>query len=229
MDFQTDLQRLLWHEFGHLCIDIIQIEYYNNYEFESFFANFHSNAISTFKWGGGVKIIPSVKFTDMVNDIQLTSFCLISTISGCVFQTIFLKDIGVDVNFNDCFCLNAKCSGYQDSMSFYQINSQFRLKHGYSINYINFIEKELQVLYADIINKNKVFLNHLNNISLKYRDIILNDYKAKGNPNRYEFNFSQERINVLVKEITEIINDTSFYGEIITMKDLIIQKITFKS
>jgi hypothetical protein len=52
MEIRTDLERVLWHEVGHLCIDLIDIE--GNTDFfvdDLLWVNYHKIAISEHKWG----------------------------------------------------------------------------------------------------------------------------------------------------------------------------------
>jgi hypothetical protein len=57
-----------------------------------------------------VRMLPSVKFEVLLQDDDKTSFALLGLISGCVFQTLFLKDVlkAPDIGFEDFFLCAAK-------------------------------------------------------------------------------------------------------------------------
>jgi hypothetical protein len=224
MDFLIDLQRLLWHEFGHLCIDIISTDENPNYQIEQLSVTFNAHALH--KWNGYVKVVPSIKFDVLVEDEIKVSYSMITLLSGCIFQTIYLREIEKQiVEFDDCFSLKDRSAGFHDKLYFGEIGSQYRMKFGNRADYTNFIEVELkETLYNQILN-NELFLVGMNQISIKYRDLILKKLENQMLKDNLLYRIIDKELEVLKNEIRELMLNTGFYVMVIELIESIGEKM----
>ena len=226
MDFATDLLRVLWHEFGHLCVGIVETEQDKNYQINEIWVSFHEKAISEEKWGGAVSTIPTIKYNVLILDADKTSFSLIDTISGCTFQTIFYGEIENQVvDIEGCFGLGKSCAGRGDARSFHEIGFQYRQKFGNRESFTKYLNVELFDLYMQQITDNKPFLEALRIITIKYRDIILKSYHNSENQDDFYYHFEDENLISLKHEVLEILIATELYQSILNLKESIIEKM----
>lgn len=226
MDFSEDLQRVLWHEFGHLCVDLLESEANLNFLVDDFFVRYNVYAISNHKWGGGVRMVPSVKFSVLVEDLDKTSFSLLSFTSGCVFETVFRNEfLQNKVFFEDCFSNKSGCAGNGDFMNFFTTSSELRKRYGRNQDFIKFSETELFDIYYNKIIANKAFLEQLNELVIKNRNVILEDYDKSDNKNDFFYYFSKEDLEILKIQVIEIMSKTLFNEVILELKETIRSKI----
>ncbi|QOG01081.1 hypothetical protein [Flavobacterium sp. MDT1-60] len=228
MEIRTDLERVLWHEVGHLCIDLIEIEDSPDFFVDDLWANYHKIAISEYKWEGGVRMLPSIKFDVLLQDDDKTSFALLGLISGCVFQTLFLKDLlkVPGIGFEDCFCVQQKCGGRGDIRSFLGITSLIRRKYGLNKDFIQFSEKELQHIYYDIITKNQEFLGALHSLISRYTAIVYAVYELSENKDEFKYSLKGNDLDSLKEEVFKLMKVTGFYDAVKELKESIKEKMT---
>jgi len=228
MEIRTDLERLLWHETGHLCVDLIEIEDSPDFLVDDLWANYHAIAISKHKWEGGVRMLPSIQYDVLLQDDDKTSFALLGLISGCVFQTLYLKEFlkDADVGFEDCFCMQQKCGGRGDIMSFLGITSLIRRKYGLNRDFIQFIERELQHIYYDIITKNQEFLGELQSLISNYTAIVYDVYEQSENKDKFQYSLKGKYLDSLKEEVFKLMKGTGFYDAVKELKESIKEKMT---
>jgi hypothetical protein len=228
MDIRTDLERVLWHEIGHLCIDLLEVEGSADYWVDDLWVSYHKIAISEHKWGGGVKMLPSIKFEVVTQDDDKTSSALLGFISGCVFQTLFLKDFVemADIVFEDCFCLQQKCAGNGDIRSFLGLGSLIRKKHGLNKSFILFSERELHHIYYGIIAENKEFVGTLHSLISRFTTIIYSLYEQSEHKDEFKYSFKENGLDTLKEEVYKVMKETGFYDAITTLKGCIKEKMT---
>ncbi|MFH6959165.1 hypothetical protein ACHRV1_17360 [Flavobacterium aquidurense] len=227
MEIRTDLERVLWHEIGHLCIDLIEIEDSPDFSIDDLWANYHKIAISEHKWEGGVRMLPSIKYEVLLQDDDKTSFALLGLISGCVFQTLFLKDFlkVPNTGFEDCFCMQQKCGGRGDIISFLGITSLIRRKYDLNKDFTQFSERELQHIYYDIITKNQEFLGSLNSLISHYTAIIYDVYEQSENKDKFKYSLKGNYLDSLKEELFKLMKGTGFYDAVKGLKESIKEKI----
>lgn len=222
MEFITDLQRILWHELGHLCVDLLDLEEDSNCDIDDFWVSYHKIAISDHKWGGGVKMVPSLKWAVLIQNNDKTSFALLGIISGCIFQTIFLKHfLQAEVVFEDCFCLQKNCAGQSDSISFYTLTSEVRKKNGRREDFIKFSEIGLSKMYYDLVLENSQFLEFMNQMILKYTNLISTAYHQSGSKDEFHYHFKGAELVSLKEEVCQIMSATSLKDVIVSLKEKI--------
>jgi hypothetical protein len=204
----TDLKKIIWHEIGHFCIEIINSNPIIELKIEK---NYDS------VWLGGLKNKNIIKIVDLVEDIDQAIFEILSLVSGCVFQIIYFKKYEKkEVSFlKDCF--NRKDHGSDDYDKFHTINN--KLKESYSVKKysLNYIDDE----YIKLIIENCSFIEKINKISNNLNDIILNDFNKKqmlGDIN-YSFVLKDEELDYLKKNIEKIISETKFKDDFLIFKN----------
>ncbi|MWB92925.1 hypothetical protein GON26_00970 [Flavobacterium sp. GA093] len=228
MEIRTDLERVLWHEIGHLCIDLIEIEDSPDFFVDDLWANYHAIAISEHKWEGGVRMLPSIQYEVLLQDDDKTSFALLGLISGCVFQTLYIKEFlkDADVGFENCFCMQQKCGGRGDIISFLGITSLIRKKYGLNKDFIEFSERELQHIYYDIITKNQEFLGELHILISRYTAIVYAVYQESENKDEFKYSLKGNYLDSLNDELIKLIKGTGFYDAVKGLKESIKEKMT---
>lgn len=225
MDFCDDLHRVLWHEYGHFCVDILASASNPDYTINDFWVKYNDKAISNHKWAGAVEMVPPIKFKILVADLDKTSFSILSIISGCLFETIFLKEfLDSETKFTECFCNKQSCAGQLDFYSAFSIYSEIRKKYGYDAEFIKFVEIELPNIYYDKIVANKAFMEQLNKLIIMKKEIILQEYEGSKNHDEFYHYFTEE-INMLTDLLNNLLKDTSFIEIILEMKESILSKI----
>lgn len=225
MDFSDDLQRVLWHEFGHFCVDLLESAANPDYIIEDFWVTYHKSAISYYKWAGAVKMVPPVKWNILVNDLDKTSFSILGMLSGCLFETIFLKEfLGSDMKFTQCFCNRGNCAGQGDFYSAFSIYSEIKKKYGYNPEFINFVEIELPEIYYEKIVADGVFIKGISNLIVIKKEIILKEYDGFKDQDQFYYYFTEE-INMLADLLNNLLKDTSFKEIILSLKESIQVKI----
>ncbi|MFD2910191.1 hypothetical protein ACFSX9_15785 [Flavobacterium ardleyense] len=226
MEITIDLQRILWHELGHFCIDLIDTKRDENFSIDAFWVSYHKVAISDHKWGGGVKVIPSIKYEVLVEDIDKTSFSILNVISGCIFQTVFIKEIiKNEISTKDCFCPQGRCAGQQDFFTFHGITSKIRNRYGLSRELIYFSEIELFDIYYNLIIENKLFIENISELITYYANKIFKKYEQSDNKDEFFYYFNFDEIQLLRKEVYDILVITSFENTIEILKEKIKDKI----
>lgn len=226
MDFSTDLLRVLWHELGHFCIEIIATDENKDYQIDRFYVSFHEAAISDEKWGGAIRTMPITKFDELINDPHKTAYAYISLISGCIFQTIFYNEIDEkELNFNSCFGLSKNCAGLGDLRKFNEIFSMYLQKYGNREKHVMYICRDLPQICEEHILENKNFLNQLNALAIRERDIILQEFNAAENKDDFYHHNDGGSIENLRNEVREILQNTGIYETIYSLKGQVCEAI----
>lgn len=204
----TDLKKIIWHEIGHFCIEIINSKPIIELKIEK---NYDS------VWLGVLKNKNIIKIVDLIEDIDQAIFEILSLVSGCVFQIIYLKKYEKkEISFlKDCF--NLKDHGSDDYNKFHTINN--KLKESYSVKKysLNYIDDE----YIKLIIENCSFIEKINKISNNLNDKILKDFNKKqmlGDIN-YSFVLKDEELNSLKKNLEKIISETKFRNDFLIFKN----------
>lgn len=226
MNFSEDLERVLWHEFGHFFVGILEIEFDKNYTIDDFWVSYHHKSTSIQKWGGGVKMIPSIKFNILVEDLDKTAFAMLGFISGCVFETFFRNEIlKSNIVFEDCFGIKPNCAGYSDFMCFFSTGSEFRKKYGRQQEFINFSEIELFEIYYDEIISNIDFVDEIKKFIIIKRNEILEDFDKSEHKEQFSYYFTNEQLEILKNVVMEIMTNTKFKETILEIKRNIMSKM----
>lgn len=225
MEIKIDLQRVLWHEFGHFCIDLID-SFTNNKKIVVFEVAYYRKSISDQKWNGRINTTPSLKEKEMIESIDKTSFTLINYISGCLFETIFFKEIQkIETSYTNCFCPQTYCSGEDDFKKYEGIKSKIRIKYGLNSSFMKYSEIELFETYYENIKSNKSFINSLNILIGNHANKIIKQYDGTYDKDEFHYCFNENEINLLKNKVSEIIIKTSFNKTIEILNETIINKI----
>ncbi|MES2573345.1 MAG: hypothetical protein V4572_00240 [Bacteroidota bacterium] len=125
----VNIQKILWHEIGHLIIDIKKTDTIENLHLSKINISFSHDKY--FNWSGFVQVLPEFSKDDIVSQTEIFITYLISIVSGCAFETIFKKTILKDegFNFNVCFCPKETCIGQTDYYKYNEIFSFFLDKY----------------------------------------------------------------------------------------------------
>lgn len=210
MNDLEQIKSILWHEVGHLCVDILKVQKFPKISINKLVI---STAIcKTNKWCGFVRLLPTeeLTFEKAINNHKFLAFTLLSLTSGCVFQTSLNYSI---FKFKGCFAFNKKAVGKGDHDKFYKIQSQFRRLHPELRGNIEFNTK-ISIIPQSIFQSNLLELDKFN-LSLKEiinreTSLILKDYQKKNKPNKYEFEYEDCDLEGLILEISTLINNYGF-------------------
>lgn len=220
MEILKDLERVLWHEIGHLTVDIMETGSNDDFYIDDFWVSYHVKAVSGQKWGGAVKMLPSIPIEELVKDDEKTSFAMLGLISGCIFQTIFLREfLKEGVDFEQCFCPQNKCAGYGDMRFYLGIASEIRKKYGLNKEFITFSERDIYGLYYETVAANQNFLVSINELIIKLRDMVFEIYQQAENKEEFKFCFKDNGLEALIEDVCKIMKETMFSQTIISIKD----------
>lgn len=210
MSFSIDLQRVIWHELGHLCVDMLINEKFPEYDVSEFKLKYHVNAYPPYKWGGSIVLNPSIQPEIYNEDSELVSLCLIGCLAGCVYQTVFLNRIikNESIKFENCFSLNRGSGGLYDCRSYNNIQSHHRKNNVHSQQLIEFLTSELHNLFVDLLIRNQTFIDGLNEYSLVYVNHGLQYFNETDS--EINFSFSADYLGQIKVEIFELMNETNF-------------------
>lgn len=210
MSFNIDLQRVIWHELGHLCVDMLINEKFPQYVVSEFNLKYHANAYPPYKWGGSIVLHPSIQPEIYIEDSELVSLCLIGCLAGCVYQTVFFNRIIKNelIKFEHCFSLDRGSGGLHDCRSYNNIQSHHRKKNEHSQQLIEFLTSELQNLFINLLIENPDFINRLNEYSLIYIDHVLQYFSEADS--EINFSFSADYLGQIKVEIFQLMNETNF-------------------
>ncbi len=227
METQIDIRRILWHEMGHFYIDLIDTAHNRNYFIDDFGISYHEDAITEHKWAGSVKTLPEIKWESLVEDIEKTSFTLLNLISGCIFQTYYLRNfLNKNIDYNECFCFGNNCAGRGDIKKYENLIHHITIKYGEKFHLKNFLYIELPKTYYENILKKTLFLNKTNELAKTYCTIILSRLNQMENQNNFKYYFKDNGLDLLKEQLNSIIDESDFKKDIIEFKEKIKNKIT---
>lgn len=214
MDSKTDLERVIWHEFGHLCIDIILNLRNDDYTINKIEFEYHKEALGN-KWGGKIS-----NFSEKVKDdcdllnlknFELYSFQSMNLLSGCFFESQFLKNnCEIESALNDFFKFGG--SGESDYVKFRNLNKKLCHKSNFDINdfnlnYLSIVEK----FFIEELKKEFDFWENLKDLSKKYLRIINSSINFNEN---YTYSFNANEIDILINEIKILVEKYNFIQSI---------------
>jgi len=205
MNLKVDLERIIWHEIGHLCIDIIQITKYDNAYVDLIELKYNHEAEEK-KWSGKVRVInQEIKSNDDLlksKSHELLSFHLLNLISGSLFELNYLNDYIQDkVSLNDLFSIKNK-SGTQDYLDFRKLLNGFCKINSLDKNTFNLEFTSIFSILCEMeFSKMKGFKKDLKQITEKYVDLIICDFNKNHDLGNYSFNFSNSQILDLIEEL----------------------------
>lgn len=222
-----DLKRILWHEMGHFVVDLVEEKYNQNNHIDDVWVSYHKYANSDHKWAGGVQTLPEINIETTSKEIDKASYTLLNLISGCLFQTYFLKEIQKEnVNFNDCFSYSRFSAGRGDFYKFDTLISYIRKKYGENEKLKTFLGKELKEDYRQNLIKNANFLNKTKGLIENYSNLILKKHQQYKENTEFKYSFKNEdKLELLKKEINYILKKNNFDFEIEKIKNKIKEKI----
>ncbi len=215
MDIKVDLERVIWHEIGHLCMDIILCS--KNSEFEIYKIEFNYNSIANGrKWGGVIGCknpkIPSVNDLLVCNNLELFCLKFLNLYSGCIFELNYLNDFhNQSLNINDLFAIDPSKSGTSDYQSLRDLNNEFSKyykidKKEFDFNYVKMIKN----IFENKFSKMNDFKSKLKFISEKYFDVVYSNFESNFN-NEYVYKFTEELKNNLIDDLNKIFDSTDFF------------------
>ena len=204
----TDLKKIIWHEIGHFCIEIISSNSIIEFRIEK-----NNDSV----WSGGLKNDNTVKIDGLVEDIDQAIMEILSLFSGCIFQTIYSVEYEKkEVSFlNDCF--NIKDHGCDDYFKLKNIYDKLRESYKIGMHSFNYINDE----YIKLIIKNSSFIKKINNISNNLNDTILDDFKKKLilSETNYSFVLKNDELDSLKINLENIISETNFRYDFLMFKN----------
>ena len=225
MDFSTDLLRLIWHELGHLAVDVIETDHISDSSVAEINFSYFQDAISNEKWGGFVKKVPSIKFNKLVEDSNKLSFAYICLLSGCILEKAFYKVIeDKEIEFENCFNSRNGFTGNGDFKCFNEIGVIYRKQFGNREELTKLIHFHLVDLITEQIYKEK-FFSDLGNLSLNIRNRILFIYNETPKTNNFEFSIIDDELQELISELRQILKTNGIYKSIKNLQKEIMSKI----
>lgn len=227
MTFENELQKVLWHELGHLCIDLIEYDTNSNFKINFFSVQYNPNATFV-KWGGSVNSVytndEDNKYYNLIKDLNRTSLFILNKFSGCVFETIFKNNfLNENTDFENCFKSGLASGAGNDYATFCDFSKNY-LKCSININKLN---NE----FVNYLSEDTDFIQKMNDLTIEYKNIILEDYNAKKESffKPYEFKIDGKYLQTLTKKTMHILSTTSLKNNILKLKKMINDEVVIKN
>ncbi len=223
MVYQNDLKRILWHEFGHFFVDLLFTNQFPTYEIECLQLTLHRNCINGKCWGGGIKVKPEIKLEEVLLDQDAISFQILSLFSGCIFESIFLKDNESLLKlFDKCLCSENSCTGKKDR----QLINSILLKFTNNRELTEYLRNDLPTHYFDRISKNKKFIKELESLIISLSIKIITNLDETNLDETQNYRIVESELRSLIDETTQILSIIEV--DLLTLKDEIKQKMKIK-
>lgn len=205
-----NISKLLFHEFGHYCVDLIIIDKIEGLTISEIVIRNYS--CENVKWCGYVKMIPEdlLKLETVLGKHGLLVFKQISLVSGCLFQTIATKD---KLSFKDCFSFKKNSIGKGDHDTFWEIPFLLRKKYTkMELNkneYYKNLNKLLFVEYATDLKKIGI-IEELKDFILTESIKIHKEFLKQKCPKEFSYKYEGDDLNNLHSTIDKIISAKNF-------------------
>lgn len=217
MSLNNQIKRAVWHEVGHVCIDIIKPTHHEDYEVTEFCVKYQQRSDDLPSWGGFVKMLPTIKYLEIPKDPSFMAYSLMSLCGGCIFETKHLK-----TDLNECFSNNMKCLGFGDWHKYKGIVSATSDLYPYfrgNKEVFQFIEFDYVKLVQDEILKLTYFFKELEKIVNKISFEIEKDFSSNEKPSPYSFLIDKEELEKLKTEVAEISEKYGFTETISAVRE----------
>ena len=209
-----DIQRIIWHEIGHLSIDILKVESVKDIVINKLNISHINNISGTFNWFGCVEILPEIAYSKIPEDRKVFAFYLVSLVSGCIFETVYLTVyLGKDKSLVNCFDNKENCLGQQDYRDYQEIISNFYKlydHHRGDMKLYSFLINDFIQNYFEKILEWKGFFDKIKTIVEEEAKIILEKYREK--PGNFTYDLTDELLVSLIDKVRSVILDSKFDG-----------------
>ena len=204
MILSEQIREIVWHEIGHLCLDIILVKKIKSKKLKITELQIHHlNVIDGPKWGGHVEVLPGPSYIEVVKDINYFGLKLLTLYSGCLFQNLYHKKIlKNDYEIKNCFCLREGCIGRKDWSDYNSLVSEFTA-YCDKKNSIRGNKEIFQFFesYPKSLKFYNFFIKCINKIVLELSDKIELDYINKEKPAKYCYPIKEQELLKLRKKL----------------------------
>ena len=206
-----EIKSILWHEIGHLLIDLLLVNYHSDISISKLvIRNYDCENI---KWCGYVDLTPSEKleYNEVVKSDSLSAFKFFSLVSGCLFQSEFAT---IELDFKDCFAFKSTAIGKGDHDQFYQI--PFKLREAYDVSEEDkkkFYQKLDEIVlqeYPKEILKLERFIKEMHNFIAYLGKVIITDFNGNSNKDEYSFIIQDEFLDKISEKLIDIMKVNGF-------------------
>jgi len=213
------VSKLVWHEFGHLCMSLLLIEQNSNYKISKIGFTYFSTSRS---WTCFV----TCKNPDITDDTILTNgnyhqeFCLaiLNNVAGAVFECVYWRLF--EGNYIKPIELLARGSAMNDCYSLRQSLKIYNKEHEDGLR--DTLVAGPIPAYFDLLLDNGNFTNALAGIATRYIDKITETFDDKVD---FALNLNDEEIQSLSTEIMMLLDATGLKAKILDIKDSVSQII----
>lgn len=221
MGLTNDIKRVLWHEMGHFCIDVLKPYHHEEYYVNQIAIQYKKRNDDLIAWFGHVEMLPTIKWHLIPQDASFMSYSLLSLVSACIFETFFFVEVlKEERKLKDCFSLNKTVLGNKDYHHYHEIISQTRQLHEYFRGHLD-VNRFLEFEFIEIIKKEidvrKDFFKALETIIDQQASTIEQEFTLKKMPSPYSFLIENEELEKLKTEVIEL---SEKYGFTETVLDL---------
>ncbi|PXX22844.1 hypothetical protein [Arenibacter sp. ARW7G5Y1] len=202
-----EIQSILWHEIGHLLIDILLIEKHPKISIkEILIRNYKCENVS---WCGWVKLEPKslLTFDEVIKDKSLTAFKFLSLYSGCLFQSLYAPN---KIRVDNCFAFKKTAIGKGDHDQSSVLLSKLLEKHPELRGNMQFFDCHNSIIKNEL---SAVFIG-VSDLKEKLNFIISNEAKniqtdilASNNSKQYHYIYKENKRDALIKSINEVIDN----------------------
>jgi|GEM_PF-3940691 len=225
MTDKEQIESILWHEVGHLCVDVLKIQFSDKITIDKL--TISNEICENCDWCGQVILGPedSLTYEEVVKDNYLTAYSLISLVSGCFFQS----KIGPEaLEFEECFCAKKKAIGYEDYYKYHELPFQLRNHHPLLDANKNIFLDRLELMqdeYKTELLKLKDFQTEISKVISHEVEKIHSKFSELNKPKRFSFHYEGEELQKLSDVILETMNSYGLTDLLTTTAEKIIENI----
>ncbi len=220
LNFEQDLKRSIWHELGHLMVDLMIVEFDSEYFIEKFEINFQiikqyiqNEKFEIKGWCGkvGIKSKTDDQFNPLIN-MDLLCLNIVSLSFGVILEAIYFTKNNTLVS--PSYLLNDKKSGSSDLKCIHKLVTEICDLHLENNDVINNLRTNIEEIYKYLLN-NEEFCVSMNKIS---ESIVKDIFLSSPSDNAiYKYEMNRFQIISLSDEIIDLLS-SDIRNKIICLK-----------
>lgn len=225
MSDSENIESILWHEIGHLVIDILLVDKHPDLSIkELVIRNYDCQNIN---WCGWVKLEPeaSLAYDEVVKNNSLIAFKFLSLYSGCLLQSLHAPD---KVKVSDCFAFKQTAIGKGDHDQSSKLMSELIKNNEVLRGNMKFFKTHYSIIndkLKAVFLANDCLKKHLSPIINAETKKILDDIKANNDVAKYNYKYKDSTLLGLTKTVNQVIIECKLKDQVEGLVDEIVENL----